>query len=282
MPDLIREVVAREVMPHFGKLSASEIETKDSPTDYVSKVDRNAEATISPGLRLILPHAKQVGEERVTALDGLKSLNEPGDVWVIDSLDGTKNYIEQQPGFTFMLALVRNSKPYGGWIFDPMRNNMLHGIVSEGAWFNGKPLLIKPKASLQEMSGRVNTSLFEPSLQQHLDAELARMQGKHTYVYAAGDSMLSVIDGRHDFAIFRDTAKAWDALPAAAIFNAAGGRMAYADGEDYYFASPRRGVPLLASPDRDQWNALANLLFPPAILAKAKAERQPDTKFMPM
>ena len=76
------------------------VETKSTTTDFVTEMDRAAEALIVGGLRLERPHDAVVGEE------GAESTGSTGVRWFIDPIDGTTNYVYGLPGFEIGRAHV--------------------------------------------------------------------------------------------------------------------------------------------------------------------------------
>ncbi|GIV24781.1 MAG: hypothetical protein KatS3mg026_0473 [Bacteroidia bacterium] len=96
----------REEFHHFSR-SAAEYKTARDPVSYV---DRTAEARLQEACARLLPEAGFVLEESGQN-DREREL-----VWVIDPLDGTKNFVHGLPLFGISVALLHRGKPHsGGW-----------------------------------------------------------------------------------------------------------------------------------------------------------------------
>lgn len=122
---------------NFGRVKTSQIEEK-APKDFVSFVDKTAEERIREYLKRFTPEFSILGEE--FGLEGSSEL-----VWVIDPLDGTKNFLAGFPVFGVSVALVDASKgfkPLAGAVYLPHRGELYHARLGGGAFKNGKPLKV--------------------------------------------------------------------------------------------------------------------------------------------
>ena len=124
---------------------AIQIKDNDSP---VTKADQQAEAAILEVIRDIHPDIPIVAEEEVSAgrYPDYQSLN---DFWLIDPLDGTKEFINDRKDYTVNIAYMRNKEPYFGVVFAPARDLMFYGFsdhehafMVEGKRDEAKPVKI--------------------------------------------------------------------------------------------------------------------------------------------
>lgn len=104
------------------------------PDDLVTAVDIEAENVIIKVLSHLFPghniHAEEKGR-----------VDKKSDyTWVIDPLDGTKNYIRHIPIFGNTIALMHKEKTVMGIIYLPMTDELLYAFAGEGAFLNDKPL----------------------------------------------------------------------------------------------------------------------------------------------
>jgi fructose-1,6-bisphosphatase/inositol monophosphatase family enzyme len=122
---IVEAVVATIVMPSFRTLQPEDIHSKDTPgdpDDLVTIVDKSAERYLIDALAGVVPGAAFIGEEAAcenpTLLDAL-SAREPA--WLIDPIDGTKNFARGSADFGVMLALVEGgrTRAHPGWQFRP-------------------------------------------------------------------------------------------------------------------------------------------------------------------
>ena len=95
---LMREVRDRDIMPYFKNLKPSDTREK-APKDWVTVADELAERSLRSGLLALLPSASAVGEEEVAVnRSAMDRLEDPGPVWLIDPLDGTRLFHDDQEG----------------------------------------------------------------------------------------------------------------------------------------------------------------------------------------
>ena len=112
---LIRTIVAEEVVPRFEKLAHGDV-TEKAPGDYVTIADIETERRLTEELTRLLPGSVVVGEEAAAADPAILGLlAHAAPVWVIDPVDGTWNFSEGRRYFGTMVALVRRdaSRPPG-------------------------------------------------------------------------------------------------------------------------------------------------------------------------
>lgn len=138
--ELIQDVCARVILPRFRSLERHEVEQK-RPGDLVTIADREAESELADALAAATPGALIVGEEasfadRVAA-DGLAAAEH---AWVIDPVDGTRNFASGNIDFGVMIAEVRAGETVRGWIWQPLHDALYVAERGAGATRNGAPL----------------------------------------------------------------------------------------------------------------------------------------------
>ena len=73
-----------------------------------------------------------------------------GYTWIIDPLDGTKNYILEIPFFCIVLALAKGDDVLMGLTYDPVRQEMFQAVKGGGAFLNGSPISVSGKTELED------------------------------------------------------------------------------------------------------------------------------------
>jgi len=127
--ELIKETAEEVINPRFRALERADVEAKTSPDDLVTIADREAEALLSSALRRIYPGALVIGEEAVFANPELRrKLPGAEHAFVIDPIDGTRNFVEGRQEHGVMLAETRNGITTRGWIWQPRTGR---GYVAE-------------------------------------------------------------------------------------------------------------------------------------------------------
>ncbi|MDF1697936.1 MAG: inositol monophosphatase [Saprospiraceae bacterium] len=122
------------------------VENKEGITSYfsqvVTEVDRACETAI---LALLQPSCEEFNIALLSEeMDDDGSRFRENHFWCIDPMDGTRAFINKQPGFSVSIALVaKDGTPFIGVVFDPCTNTLYHAIKEKGAYKNGIPWVIK-------------------------------------------------------------------------------------------------------------------------------------------
>ena len=136
----VRRYAAIELARHAGTLFANAdfdvrtIEAKSSPTDIVTAVDKEAEASIVRAIE------RDFAGDGIYAEEGTSRDSETGYTWIIDPLDGTANFVRGLRSSAVSLALAYKDVVRMGVVFDPYANELFVGVFGEGATCNGQPL----------------------------------------------------------------------------------------------------------------------------------------------
>jgi fructose-1,6-bisphosphatase/inositol monophosphatase family enzyme len=253
---LMRRVATDIMMPRFRNLTADQVSDK-TPGDPVTIVDRESEALLTEELARLLPGTGVVGEEAASldpaVLDGIAR----GAVWIIDPLDGTKNFAEGKHPFAIMIALVIDGEREAGWILDPVTDRMCHAGRGLGAFVDDVRLHTRPTDGALPVAALALHFLEEP---RRLDL-IARSEGKLDLVAiprCAGEQYPRLVLGQNDIALFERTWP-WDHAPGGLFLEEAGGRIARPDGSPYRIGVPGTGAIAAASPAL--WDRAAEVMF---------------------
>jgi myo-inositol-1(or 4)-monophosphatase len=115
-----------------GRPEDLEAETKSSPTDLVTVVDRRAEDLVAERIRRRRPRDRIVGEERGgPAVDGT---DDPPVTWWVDPIDGTTNYVYDQPGYAVSVAAQVDGRIVAGVVADPTHARVHRATLGGGAF----------------------------------------------------------------------------------------------------------------------------------------------------
>ena len=137
---LIREVTDQVILPRFRHLAPEEVIQKQ-PGDLVTVADREAEAVLTAVLHAATPDAAIVGEEATFADPSLLGrLDHAEHTWVIDPVDGTRNFAHGSEDFGVMVAEVRAGQTVRGWIWQPRHDRFFEVERGGGATCNGEQL----------------------------------------------------------------------------------------------------------------------------------------------
>ncbi|MFD7611431.1 inositol monophosphatase family protein [Streptomyces sp. NPDC059828] len=139
--EAVRKAAAAEIMPRFRQLAEHEIIEKNGPHDLVTVADRSAEEHLTASLTALLPGSVVVGEEAVHAdpavYDALKG---DAPVWIVDPVDGTRQFVHGDPGFCTLVALARHGEVLASWTYAPVLDEMATAVRGHGARVDGIPI----------------------------------------------------------------------------------------------------------------------------------------------
>ncbi len=256
--EILREVARVEIMPRFRGLVPNRTRQKSSRQDLVTDADEVAEAAITAALLRAFPGAAVVGEE-ATAADPslLDRLGEPDLAFVIDPIDGTKNFASGLPLFGVMAAVLRRGEVVAGAILDPVEDDCALALRGEGAWIeraDGRrhDLAVGPAPALADMAGLVSWTFFPGPERERVPARFPRVANASDYRCAAHQYRL-LCGGFYDFALYSKLMP-WDHAAGWLLHKEAGGYAACLDGTPY--RPTRHDGGLLCAPDRDSWAML--------------------------
>ncbi|MDD3371839.1 MAG: inositol monophosphatase [Alphaproteobacteria bacterium] len=266
--NIIEEVAATEIMPRFRKLEQGDIEMK-GVDDPVTVADKAAEEALIARLQDLLPGSVVVGEECCAQNPSILSNFEgKDDVWVIDPIDGTRNFIEGRREFGVMVAHVRRKETVAAWIHDPNTEHTLAGERGSGVWLQGSRMhLAAHDAStprLVILGSRLRSILTNPHATPVIAALPALAIGSAAaYDYArlfVGDVCFANSTApRASWLLYR-MSKPWDHVPGLFLQNEANGYSADFFGNPYDMQNGKTG--LLLAADKDAWSGVYNTIRP--------------------
>ncbi len=257
--EIIRAVAADEILPRYEKLERHEINEKHAG-EIVTAADIASEAKLITALTDLLPGSVVVGEEGFSADPTIiEHLSRDAPVWIIDPLDGTRNFSEGRPMFAVIVALAMKGETQAGWIYDPLADDLLWGVAGEGTWDRaGRVRLPKAKRSITTMRGSV------PSRPRAALEELGKAKGvpvpsDMVRLRCCGREYMELIRGNLDFALYGQL-KAWDHAAGVLLHREAGGHSGRADDAKIYRPGPMREGRYILAADHDHWMVLRDLL----------------------
>jgi myo-inositol-1(or 4)-monophosphatase len=227
-------------------LDVLKVATKQ-PNDFVTEVDRAAEAAIVDTLREAYPHYGILAEE-----SGASGRAGSEWQWIIDPLDGTTNFIHGLPQYAVSIALARNGTVEQAVIFDPNRNELFTAGKGAGAFLNDRRIRVSRRDRLQE--ALVGTG-FPYRTFDHIDAyldifrELTRRTAGLRRPGAASLDLAYVACGRYD-GFWEFGLSPWDMAAGALLVSEAGGLVSDLKGEAGWLESGNivAGTPKVFAP----------------------------------
>ncbi len=233
--ELLREVSEQRILPRFGQLAAGEIEhkaTAGDATDLVTDVDRKVEEWLTVQLQRLLPGSVVVGEEAVHSDVGkLATLGNGHRIWLIDPIDGTRNFVLGNPHFGVMVALIERGRARAAWITLPALGEMFVAEEGAGAYRDGVRLRVPPAELTGPPRGDIHTKFMPAETRRRIESWRPPRYTPGTPSCAAVE-YAALAQGHKDFSVYYRLLP-WDHAPGALILREAGGRVTCINGQPY-------------------------------------------------
>ena len=198
------EKAAKILIRDFGELENLQV-SKKGPTDFVTNSDIKVEKTIIEELKKARPHYSFITEE-----NGKIENKDKNNIWIIDPIDGTVNFLHGVPHFAISIALQSDGEIVSGVIYDPIKDEMFFAEKNNGAFFNNHRVRVSKK-------NKINDCLFVTSGKLSIQSELPiRKTG------CAALDLAYVASGRYD-GFFQNNLNLWDIAAGVILIQEAGG-----------------------------------------------------------
>ncbi|MFQ5637323.1 MAG: inositol monophosphatase family protein [bacterium] len=214
------KIGAQVLMDSMKNFDPEEVDHKQQ-FDFVTHVDHLSEAAILDFIR------KRHPDHSILAEESGGPQQQDGYLWIVDPLDGTKNYIHQFPMFAVSVALMHAGELQVGAIIDPVRDELFYAEKGRGAFLNGQPIRV---SQTRDISLCLLATGF-PFRAKHLtkpyfDAfkQLFHRVSDLRRAGAAALDLAYVACGRVD-GFWEVTLNAWDIAAGALLIQEAGGRV---------------------------------------------------------
>jgi 3'(2'), 5'-bisphosphate nucleotidase len=206
-----------------------------SDASPVTEADERAEAVILRGLRELTPEVPVVAEEEVAA----GRVPAVGDrFWLVDPLDGTKEFVSRNGEFTVNIALIEDGQAVLGVVFAPALERLFLGQVGVGAW-------VEDELGRRDISCRrpPEAGLTVVASRSHGDAEALAgfLAGRKVADQRNAGSSLKlclVAAGEADVYPRLGRTMEWDIAAGHAVLAAAGGRVLTLGGDPLTYGKP--------------------------------------------
>ena len=231
--NLLRETAAEVVVPRFRQLSAGDIEEKN-PGDFVTVADREAELYLAALLRGAYPSAVIIGEEGVfadpTLLGGVRGAEH---AFLIDPIDGTRNFVSGRDEYGVMLAEVRGGVTTRGWIYQPQTARAYVAERGAGTRLDGAPIE-RPATDRPPLGATAKRAI-------HGFTAEGRLSPVTRSAWCCAFDYPMVLHGDVDFIVYT-TLHPWDHLAGSLMVTEAGGVSRTRDGLAYSLRSTSGGL----------------------------------------
>jgi 3'(2'), 5'-bisphosphate nucleotidase len=202
----------------------------------VTEADHAAEAVIVAGLRAATPDIPVVAEEEIAA--GHIPAH-AARFWVVDPLDGTREFSSGRDEFAVCIGLVHDGRPLLGAVGGPAQGLAWGGIVGTGAWRHGPDGVTPIRCRLAPADGLAVVASRHDADDPRLAPYLAGRKVASLLNIGSALKFCHVADGRADLYPRFGRTMEWDTAAAQAVVEAAGGSVVRADnGEPLAYGKP--------------------------------------------
>ena len=179
-------------------------------------------------------------------------------VWIVDPLDGTKEFIEGVPHFSVSIALVQDGYPVIGIVYNPHTKEMFYAEKGKGAFLNGKNVSISNKEQLNKASITVSRSEYKKKLWSEHSNTFSSIEPIGSVAYKLG------LVGANKYDIFATLApkNEWDICAGDCIVREAGGLVKTINDENIIYNQKKTLVtdPIIAT-NSILFNSISDLLY---------------------
>lgn len=200
---------------------------KDDNTP-VTKADLAANKILTEGLKKLFPKIPIVSEEDKNSFNNSRKLST---FWIIDPLDGTKEFINKRDEFTCNLALIENASPTLGFVSVPVKKLIYFG----GKEFGSKVINNQKKTSeikYKAFPGICRVVASKSHLNEDTKKFISNIQEKVELIQAGSSlKFLKIAEGEADIYPRLGLTSEWDTAAAHAILEGAGGKVLQINGE---------------------------------------------------
>ena len=198
------EKASKRLIRDFGEVENLQVSIK-GPTDFVSNADINAERIIIDELSKLKKNYSILSEET-----GYIKNKDEKNIWIIDPIDGTSNFLHGIPHFAISIALQSYEEIICGLIFDPIKNEMFYAEKNNGSYLNNRRIRVSKKRE-------INACLFATNGIKYKNIDVStRKTG------CAALDMAYVAAGRFD-GYFQENLNLWDVAAGIILVKEAGG-----------------------------------------------------------
>ena len=198
------EKASKVLIRDFGEIEKLQVSIK-GPSDFVSNADTKAEKIIIEELMKAKKNYSILSEE-----GGSKINKDTENVWIIDPIDGTTNFLHGVPHFAISIALKSGNEIVSGLIYDPIKDEMFYADKNNGAFFNNQRIRVSKKREMENC-------LFATGGNEEINLKaVTRKSG------SAALDMAYVAAGRYD-GYFQKNLNIWDIAAGVIIVKEAGG-----------------------------------------------------------
>ena len=198
------EKASKSAIRDFGEVEKLQVSRK-GPRDFVTKTDKQVEKILIEELSKLKKNYSFISEEI-----GEINNKDKENIWIIDPIDATTNFLHGIPHFAICIALKSKEEIVSGLIFDPIKDEMFFAEKNNGAFLNNQRIKVSKKKE-------INACLFATGGNQKTNIDITTRKSG-----SAALDMAYVASGRFD-GYFQNNLNLWDIAAGIIIVKESGG-----------------------------------------------------------
>jgi 3'(2'), 5'-bisphosphate nucleotidase len=214
-----------KILSYYGKDISVESKSNDTP---ITQADKSAHTLIEAGLRVIKPNIPILSEESDEEV--FHQCKNWSEYWLIDPLDGTREFINQTGEFCVCIAYIKNNRPVFGLIYSPIKQTHYYA-------YNGKTFRLKNAKTTQIFTQKNHQPLrvvvghySQDNLE--LQAHLETLPEKKMFELGSALKFCKIAEGEYDYYPRFGACSEWDSAAGVCILQMAGGCVKDESGKD--------------------------------------------------
>jgi 3'(2'), 5'-bisphosphate nucleotidase len=246
-----------KIMHFYGNGAAISLKADASP---LTAADEASHEFLVKSLQQLLPEAPVVSEESSESPE--YSIDRSKLFWLVDPLDGTKEFIKKTNEFTVNIALMENGSPVLGVVHAPALGLTYYGGRNLGAWRQDGNKLPTPLATKRAAPSRLRVVASKDHAGPLVSAMLARLTEPELRSMGSSLKFCLVAAGKADLYLRDLPTMEWDTAAAQCIVEAAGGGIYSLDGQTLCYGKPGLKNPAIMTvgDTRFDWRSLISNL----------------------
>ncbi len=211
------------ILSYYDKEYSVKIKENDT-LNVVTQVDKKAEKIILSQLHKNFPTHHFISEETK-----VPSIPSSAYVWIIDPMDGSRDFVNKTGDFAVQIGLCKNGKILLSVVYLPYYNKMFYACVGKGAFCNDERILISDRKTLSKciavVSSRIKIDSEVQKIYKAIPTKKLEIRGSF------GLKTCFIANGVYDLVIYKKkSVKIWDVCAPLLILQEAGGMGTLLDG----------------------------------------------------
>jgi 3'(2'), 5'-bisphosphate nucleotidase len=222
----------------------------------LTSADSASHDFLMEALRSLTPEIPVISEESDEVINGFVAAG--SSFWLVDPLDGTKEFIKGTHDFTVNLALIEAGQPVMGVVYAPARNLIYYGSRNSGSWRKAGHELVTRVSTRRADASRLSVVASKDHAGPLVSTMLARLTSPDLQSIGSSLKFCLVAEGKADLYLRDLPTMEWDTAAGQCVVEAAGGGVYSLDGKLLRYGKPNLRNPAIMTVGDVQydWSAL--------------------------